>query len=68
MLSAVTSPLTDMNRTELQNALVDKMLDDMDLKTVMELCFDYLMEGYDKYSDKELFEEVDQYYPELLEG
>lgn len=56
-----------MNRSELQNALVEKMLDDMDLKTVMCMCFDYLMEGYDKYSDKELREEVDQYYPELIQ-
>jgi len=31
------------------------------------LCYDYMMEGYDKYSDKELNEEVQQYYPELLE-
>jgi hypothetical protein len=27
-----------------------------------------LMEGYDKYSDEELEEEVNQYYPELLES
>ena len=56
-----------MNRTELQNQLVQQMLDDMDLKTVMALCYDYLMEGYDKYSDAELTEEVTHYYPELLE-
>jgi hypothetical protein len=44
------------------------MLDDMDLKTVMSLCYDYLQEGYDKYSDEELKEEVEQYYPEILEN
>ena len=57
-----------MNRTELQNQLVQQMLDDMDLKTVMALCYDYLMEGYDKYSDEELITEVNDYYPELLEN
>ena len=57
-----------MNRKELQEQLVQQILDDMDLKTVMCLCYDYMMEGYDKYSDKELNEEVQQYYPELLEG
>ncbi len=56
-----------MDRQELQEQLVQQMLDDMDLKTVMALCYDYLMEGYDKYSNEELTEEVNQYYPELLE-
>jgi hypothetical protein len=56
-----------MDRKELQEQLVQQMLDDMDLKTVMCLCYDYMMEGYDKYSDEELNEEVQQYYPELLE-
>ena len=57
-----------MNRSELQEALVQQMLDDMDMKTVLCLCYDYMMEGYDKYSDDELTEEVNHYYPELLEG
>lgn len=57
-----------MNRKELQDALVEQMLDNMDLKTVMELCHDYLQDGYDKYSNEELTEEVERYYPELLEG
>ena len=57
-----------MNRSELQDALIQQMLDDMDLKTMTQLCYDYLDEGYDKYSDEELTEEVNEYYPELLEG
>ena len=56
-----------MNRSELQDALIQQMLDDMDLKTMMCLCYDYLSEGYDKYSDEELTEECKEYYPELLE-
>jgi hypothetical protein len=57
-----------MNRKELQDAMVQQMLDDMDLKTMTCLCYDYLMEGYDKYSDNELRNEVIEYYPELLDN
>ena len=61
------STLTDMNRTELQDQLIQQMLDDMDLKTMTQLCYDYLDEGYAKYSDEELITECEEYYPELLE-
>ena len=61
------TPTSEMNRTELQDQLIQQMLDDMDLKTMTQLCYDYLDEGYAKYSDEELTEEVEQYYPELLE-
>ena len=57
-----------MNRKELQDQLVQQMLDDMDLKTMTCLCYDYLNEGYDKYSDNELRNEVIEYYPELLDN
>jgi hypothetical protein len=56
------------NRKELQDQLVQQMLDDMDLKTMTCLCYDYLMEGYDKYDDEELITEVTDYYPELLKA
>ena len=56
-----------MNRKDLQNQLIQQMIDDMDLKTMTCLCYDYLMEGYDKYSDEELLTECKEYYPELVE-
>ena len=56
-----------MNRSELQDALIQQMLDDMDLKTMTQLCYDYLDEGYAKYDDNELRNEVIEYYPELLD-
>ena len=68
MLSVQTFPLTDMNRSELQDALIQQMLDDMDLKTMTQLCYDYLDDGYSKYSEAELIHECEEYYPELLEG
>ena len=56
-----------MNRSELQSTLVEQMIDDMDLKTMTALVYDMLNESYDKYSEKELREEVEEYYPHILE-
>jgi len=56
-----------MNRNELQDQLIQQILDDMDLKTMTQLCYDYLDESYDKYSEKELIAEVEEYYPHILE-
>lgn len=47
--------------------MIQQIIDDMDLKTMTQLCYDYLDEGYDKYSDEELISECEEYYPELLE-
>ena len=44
------------------------MIDNMDLKGMTYLCYDYMMETYDKYSDEELTEECKEYHPELLEN
>ena len=67
MLSAVIFPLTDMNRSELQQQLVDEMIDGMDHKTMWQILDSYMMENFDKYTDEEWMEEVKEYYPELLE-
>ena len=67
MLSAVTFPLTDMNRSELQQQLIDEMIDGMDYKTMWQILDSYMMESYDKYTDEELIEEVKEYYPHILE-
>ena len=58
---------TTMNRTELQQQLVNEMIDGMDHKTMWQILDSYMMESYDKYTDEELMEEVKEYYPELLE-
>ena len=67
MLSAVIFPLTDMNRSELQQQLVNEMIDGMDYKTMWQILDSYMMESYDKYTDEELMEEVKEYYPYILE-
>jgi len=56
-----------MNRDELQSKLIYQMLDDMDLKTMYSVLYDYMSESYDKYSDEELTEEVQEYYPDLID-
>ena len=57
----------NMNRTQLQGNMIQQILDDMDIKTMMAILYDNMSESYDKYSDEELMEEVKEYYPELLE-
>ena len=56
-----------MNRSELQDNMIQHILDDMDIKTMMAILYDNMSESYDKYSDSELMEEVKEYYPHLLE-
>ena len=55
-----------MTRDELQSKLIQQMLEDMDLKTMMSVLYDFMDASYDKYSEEELTEEVNEYYPELL--
>ena len=57
----------EMNRSELQDQLIQQILDDMDMKCLLQMCYDMMDENYDKYSDEELITEVKEYYPELLE-
>lgn len=56
-----------MNRDQLQDAYINEIIDGMDLKDMMALLFDVMDADMDKYTDEELREEVEQYYPHLLE-
>ena len=56
-----------IDRDALQYNLIQQILDDMDIKTMMAILYDNMSEAYDKYSVDELIEEVKEYYPELLE-
>ena len=64
-----TNSMTDniIDRDELQDNLINQILDDMDIKTMMAILYDNMSESYDKYSDAELLEEVKEYYPHILE-
>ena len=65
-----TNSMTDniIDRDNLQDNLINQILDDMDIKTMMAILYDYLDADYDKYSVDELIEEVKEYYPHILEG
>ena len=56
-----------IDRDALQDNMIQQMLDDMDIKTMMALLYDMMDESYDKYSDNELIAEVEEFYPHLLE-
>ena len=51
----------------LQDNMIQQILDDMDIKTMMAILYDNMSESYDKYSVDELIAEVEEYYPHLLE-
>ena len=56
-----------IDRDALQDNMINQILDDMDIKTMMAILYDSMSESYDKYSVDELIAEVEEYYPHLLE-
>jgi len=56
------------NRQELVEAYIDRVLDNMSTKDLIRIVGDQLEENISSYSDQELISEVEEYYPELLEG
>ena len=57
-----------IDRDQLQDNMIQQILDDMDIKTMMAILYDNMSESYDKYSVDELIAEVEEYYPHLLEN
>ena len=56
-----------IDRDALQDNMIQQILDDMDIQTMMAILYDNMSESYDKYSTDELIAEVEEYYPHLLE-
>ena len=56
-----------IDRDELQQNLIDQIVDDMDLKTLMQLVAEQLDHNYDEYTVDQLIAEAEEYYPDLLE-
>ena len=56
-----------VDRDELQDSYIDAILDDTNAKTMRMIAYDYLNANLDGYSVDELIEEVEEYYPHLLE-
>ena len=56
-----------IDRDKLQDDMINRILDDMAIKTMMAILYDQMDENFDKYSVKEWIAEVEEYYPDLLE-
>ena len=56
-----------IDRDQLQEDMINRIIDGMDMNGLCQLAYDYLNENYDKYSVDELIAEVEEYYPHLLE-
>ena len=56
-----------IDRDQLQDDLITRIIDDMDLKTMAACLYDYMEQSYDKYSVDEIIAEVEEYYPDLVE-
>ena len=56
-----------VDRDELQAAYINRVLDDMDIKDMMAILYDYMDVEFDKYTVDELIEQVEEYYPDLID-
>ena len=56
-----------IDRDELQDAYINRVLDGLDIKDMMAILYDQFDENFDKYTVDELIEEVNEYYPDLLD-
>jgi hypothetical protein len=58
--------MPEINRNELIQEYVDRILDNMSTKDLMRIVGDQLEENFESYTDEQLIAEVEEYYPELL--
>tara|TARA_R100000030_G_scaffold57309_1_gene43164 strand:+ start:44 stop:292 length:249 start_codon:yes stop_codon:yes gene_type:complete len=56
-----------IDRDQLQADYINRVLDDMDIKDMMAILYDYMDVEFDKYTVDEMIEQVEEYYPDLLE-
>lgn len=54
-------------RSELQSEFVYRIVEGMDMDTLVQWALDRLNEDFDKYTDEQLLIAVDYSYPDLLE-
>jgi hypothetical protein len=58
--------MPEINRQELIESYLDRVLDNMSTKDLLRIVGDQLEENLSSYSDEELINEVMEYYPDLL--
>lgn len=56
-----------MNRQELIESYVDRLLENMSTKDLLRIVGDQIEENLESYTDEELISEVQEYYPDLIE-
>ena len=56
-----------IDRDQLQEDMINRIIDGMDIDGLCQLAYDYLNENYDKYSVDELITEVEEFYPDMME-
>ena len=69
LLPSVILMTTDniVDRDELQKAYIESIIDGMDHKDLWAFVYDSLEQNFERYSVNELINEVEEYYPDLLE-
>ena len=56
-----------IDRDELQNAYIERIIDGMDHKSMYHYIYDSLEQNFEKYTVDELIAEVEEYYEDLLD-
>ena len=56
-----------MDKDQLINDYVQEVIDGMDLKDCLAVLHDFMTESYKDYTIEEVKEEVNEYYPHLLD-
>ncbi len=60
--------MTDtFDREALVEAYIDRLLDNMSTKDLLQIVGDQMEENITSYTDEELISEVESYYPDLLD-
>ena len=56
------------DRDALVEAYIDRLLDNMSTKDLLRIVGEQMEENLTSYTDEELISEVQEYYPDLIEG
>jgi len=62
-----TTTTNIIDRDELQSDYVKEVIEGLDLKDCLAMLYDYLSNDMDKLTVDELIEDVQEYYPHLLD-
>lgn len=57
-----------IDRKQLQNDYIERMIDGMDIDTLCTIVAEYMDYNLTDYTDEQLVNEVREYYPDMLEN